>query len=55
MISFESVRNLAAENIAARFLTESTYKNRGKEYPIYEMGKDGFWLLAMSFMEEKVL
>lgn len=33
----ESIRNLAAENSAARFFKESTYKNRGKEYPMYEM------------------
>jgi anti-repressor protein len=46
----ESVRNiLAAENSATRFFHETTYENRGKEYPEYLMNRDGFTLLAMGF------
>nr|DAL97488.1 MAG TPA: KilA protein [Caudoviricetes sp.] len=51
----ESIRNLAAENSAASFYTETTYKNRGKEYPMFEMDRDGFSLLAMGFTGEKAL
>ena len=51
----ESIRNLVAENSAASFYTETTYKNRGKEYPMFEMDRDGFSLLAMGFTGEKAL
>lgn len=51
----ESIRNLTAENSAASFFTETTYKSRGKEYPMYEMDRDGFSLLAMGFTGEKAL
>lgn len=51
----ESIRNLAAENSAASFFTLTSYKNRGKEYPMYEMDRDGFSLLAMGFTGEKAL
>lgn len=51
----ESIRNLAAENSAASFYTETTYKSRGKEYPMFEMDRDGFSLLAMGFTGEKAL
>lgn len=51
----ESIRNLVAENSAANFFTLTTYKNRGKEYPMYEMDRDGFSLLAMGFTGEKAL
>lgn len=30
----ETIRNLTAENSAAKFFRETTYKNRGKEYPM---------------------
>lgn len=51
----ESIRNLTAENSAAKFFKETTYKSRGKEYPLYEMDRDGFSLLAMGFTGEKAL
>lgn len=51
----ESIRNLVAENSAVNFFTLTTYKNRGKEYPMYEMDRDGFSLLAMGFTGEKAL
>lgn len=34
---------------------ESTYKIRGKEYPCYNLSKDGFTLLAMGFTGEKAI
>ena len=46
---------LAAENSAARFFTETTFENRGKEYPMYLMNRDGFSLLAMGFTGAKAL
>ncbi len=51
----ESIRNLVAENSAASFFTETTYTDRGKKYPMFEMDRDGFSLLAMSFTGEKAL
>lgn len=51
----DSIRNLVAEKSAAKFFHETTYKNRGKEYPMYEMDRDGFSLLAMGFNGEKAL
>ncbi len=51
----ESIRNLVAEKSAARFFNETAYKNRGKEYPMYEMDRDGFSLLVMGFNGEKAL
>lgn len=46
----ETIRDiLAAENSAAKFFSETTYENRGKEYPEYLMSRDGFTLLAMGF------
>jgi Rha family phage regulatory protein len=46
---------LAAEISATRFFHESTFKNRGKQYPIYNMNRDGFSLLAMGFTGKKAL
>lgn len=51
----ENIRNLVAENSAAKFFNETTYKNRGKEYPMFEMDRDGFSLLVMGFTGEKAL
>ena len=36
----DAIRNLAAENSAASFFTLTTYKNRGKVYPMYEMDRE---------------
>lgn len=46
---------LAAQNCAARFFMESTYENRGKQYPEYLMNRDGFSLLVMGFTGKKAL
>lgn len=52
----ESIRGiLAAENSAARFFYETTYENRGKQYPMYLMNRDGFSLLVMGFTGAKAL
>lgn len=51
----ESIRNFVAEKSAAKFFKETTYKNRGKKYPMYEMDRDGFSLLVMGFTGEKAL
>lgn len=51
----EAVRNLAAENSAAKFFYEGTYENRGKLYPMYIMNRDGFSLLVMGFTGAKAL
>lgn len=51
----QSIENLMAEKSAAKFFRETTYKNRGKEYPMYEMDRDGFSLLVMGFTGDKAL
>lgn len=52
----ESIRNLAAKNSAAKSMFyESTFENRGKQYPMYLMNRDGFSLLAMGFTGDKAL
>lgn len=45
-----SIRDLAAQNCAAKnMFHESVYENRGKQYPMYLVTRDGFTLLAMGF------
>ena len=52
----ESIRGiLAAENSATTFFYESTFTNRGKQYPEYLLNRDGFSLLVMGFTGEKAL
>lgn len=52
----ESIRQiLVAENSAAKFFEESTFENRGKQYPEYLMNRDGFTLLAMGFTGKDAL
>jgi len=52
----QSIKNLAAENSATKnMFAEGTYVNRGKEYPMYYMNRDGFSLLAMGFTGKKAL
>jgi len=46
---------LAAENSAAKFFHETTYENRGKQYPEYLMNRDGFALLVMGFTGKAAL
>lgn len=50
------IENLAAENPATKFLFQkATFENRGKQYPMYLMNRDGFSLLVMGFTGAKAL
>lgn len=51
----QAIENLVAENSAAKFFAKSSYENRGKQYPMYFMNRDGFSLLVMGFTGEKAL
>lgn len=52
----ESINNLVAEFSATKVMfAEGTYENRGKQYPMYYMNRDGFTLLAMGFTGKKAL
>lgn len=52
----ESIREiLAVEKSATKFFVESIFQNRGKEYPMLLMNRDGFTLLAMGFTGKKAL
>lgn len=46
---------LAAQNSAAKWYYETTYENRGKQYPMYLMTRDGFALLVMGFTGKRAL
>lgn len=43
------------QNGGAKFFFEATYENRGKQYPMYLMNRDGFSLLVMGFTGKKAL
>lgn len=50
------IANLVAQNSAAKSMFyETTYENRGKQYPMYLMNRDGFSLLAMGFTGKAAL
>ena len=52
----QAVANLVAENSAAiSMFYETTFENRGKQYPMYLMNRDGFTLLAMGFTGKAAL
>lgn len=52
----QAVQNLVAENSAAKSMFyETTFENRGKQYPMYLMTRDGFTLLAMGFTGKAAL
>lgn len=52
----QSIREiLAAEISATKFFYETTYTNRGKEYPEFLMNRDGFSLLVMGFQGAKAM
>lgn len=51
----EAIKNLVAESSAAKYFVEGVYENRGKEYPLYYMNRDGFTLIAMGFTGQKAL
>lgn len=55
--TLESIRQiLAAENSATKSMFyETTFENRGKQYPMYLMNRDGFALLAMGFTGKAAL
>lgn len=46
---------LAAEISATKFYHETTFENRGKQYPMYLMDRDGFSLLVMGFSGKEAL
>ena len=51
----QAIENLVAENSAAKFFAKSSDGNRGKQYPMYFVNRDGFSLLVMGFTGEKAL
>lgn len=55
--TLESIRQiLAAENSATKSMFyKTTFENRGKQYPMYLMNRDGFTLLAMGFTGKAAL
>ena len=52
----QSIENLAAENSATKSMFyETTFENRGKQYPMYLMNRDGFSLLTFGFTGKEAL
>ncbi|NLO01458.1 MAG: Rha family transcriptional regulator, partial [Bacteroidales bacterium] len=54
-VVLETIGNLVTENSAAKFFYKSEYDNRGKQYPMYIMNRDGFSLLVMGFTGAEAL
>ncbi|MGJ3946959.1 Rha family transcriptional regulator [Levilactobacillus brevis] len=46
---------IGSAKLRSQMFAEGTYTNRGKEYPMYYMNRDGFTLLAMGFTGSKAL
>lgn len=46
---------IGSAKLRSQMFAEGTYTNRGKEYPMYYMNRDGFALLAMGFTGTKAL
>lgn len=52
----KAIDNLVAQNCAAKsFFFEATHENRGKQYKMYYMNRDGFSLLVMGFTGKEAL
>lgn len=52
----DAVKNLVAENSATKSMFyETTFENRGKQYPMYLMNRDGFSLLTFGFTGKEAL
>lgn len=52
----QNIENLVAENSAVKSMfTLGSYDNRGKQYKMYYMNRDGFSLLAMGFTGKKAI
>lgn len=49
------IGKMGAQNGGAKFFQKSTYENRGKQYPVYLMNRDGFSLLVMGFTGKEAL
>lgn len=56
--TLRDIRNLK-EKVSLQFwranFFETTYKSRGKEYPMYEMTKDGFTMLVMGYTGKQAM
>lgn len=46
---------MTVQNGGAKFFIKGKYKNRGKEYPMYYVTRDGYALLVMSFTGKEAL
>lgn len=52
----QTIGNLVAENSATKsMIYETSYENRGRQYPMYLMNIDGFSLLVMGFTGKEAL
>lgn len=52
----QTIGNLVAENSATKsMIYETSYQNRGRQYPMYYMNRDGFSLLVMGFTGKEAL
>lgn len=51
----ELIGKLDVQNGGTKMFQKSLYENRGKQYPMYLMNRDGFSLLVMGFTGKKAL
>ena len=51
----ELIAQSGSPKLGNEMFATGTYENRGKQYPMYYMNRDGFTLLAMGFTGDKAL
>lgn len=49
------IKNIGSPKLGSEMFSTGSYKNRGKDYNMYYMNRDGFSLLVMGFTGQKAL
>ncbi|MCT3308839.1 hypothetical protein EFP47_03985, partial [Lactiplantibacillus pentosus] len=55
MRDIDKLLESGGSKLSREMFATGTYDNRGKQYPMYYMNRDGFTLLAMGFTGDKAL
>ncbi|MGP4116431.1 Rha family transcriptional regulator [Levilactobacillus zymae] len=55
MRDIDKLLESGGSKLSRQMFATGTYENRGKQYPMYYMNRDGFTLLAMGFTGDKAL
>lgn len=49
------LEKIGSSDLSSEMFREDSFENRGKNYPMYRMNKDGFTLLAMSYTTDEAM